>query len=175
MKKIKEVIVVEGKNDISKVQSCIDCDCLKTNGTHFNQAFLNQLIEINDQRGIIVFTDDDSPGRFIREAIQKTLGRCKHAYLDKKVSRTDKKVGIEHAQCEDIINALSNVMSMDKTNESITYSEYINSQFYLNSQLRNKVIKQMGLPPMNNKRFFKTLNMLNKTMKEIYDEYNIEL
>lgn len=34
--KIKEIIVVEGKNDTNVLQSCIDCDTIETNGTHLS-------------------------------------------------------------------------------------------------------------------------------------------
>ncbi len=40
MKKIKEIIVVEGKDDISKVKSAFDCDVIATNGTHFSKNLL---------------------------------------------------------------------------------------------------------------------------------------
>lgn len=42
MKKIKEIIVVEGKDDISKVKSAFDCDVIATNGTHFSKNLLKK-------------------------------------------------------------------------------------------------------------------------------------
>ena len=59
MKKIKEIIVVEGKDDISKVKSAFDCDVIATNGTHFSKNLLKKLKEANEKCGIIVFTDPD--------------------------------------------------------------------------------------------------------------------
>lgn len=167
MLEIKEVIIVEGQNDINKVQSCVQCDCLKTNGTHLNPGFLKDLIKINQTRGIIVMTDDDYPGRWIRSQIQEVLGNCKHAYIDKSVSSTPKKVGIEHASCQEIKRALSEVCSYDIKNESLSFSDYIELDLVSNYVKRNKMIKKLGLPPMNSKRFFKVLNMMNITKEDL--------
>lgn len=167
--KIREVIVVEGQNDINKIQSCIEADCLKTNGTHLSKKFLQQLVEINTIRGVIVMTDDDYPGRWIRTQIQEQLKTCKHAYVDKKVSSTTKKVGIEHASCETIKKALVDLVQYESENESISYTEYIACGFISgqSSQLRQKVLQELGLPTMNNKRLFKTLNMMKITKEEL--------
>lgn len=167
MEKIFEVIVVEGQNDINKVKSCLDCDCLKTNGTHLSKTFLDSLKELNQTRGIIVLTDDDYPGRWIRTQIQETLGTVKHAYIDKKVSSTPKKVGVEHAHCQEIIKAINQVRTMKSFQQSMTYSEYLELDLVLNSQKRNELIKKMGLPRMNGRRFFNVLNMMGISAKEL--------
>lgn len=172
MKKIKQVIVVEGQNDINKVQTCVHCDCIKTNGTHLSNQILNQLKEINKTRGIIVFTDDDYPGRLIRSRIQEALGTVEHAYIDKKVSSTSKKTGVEHASCEDILNSLSNVMVLDDSIDSFPYTKYIELGLVTNHQKRNQLIKQLGLPPMNSKRFFKVLNQMNISPQELKNNEN---
>lgn len=167
--KIKEVIIVEGQNDINKIQSCIEADCLKTNGTHLSKKFLQQLVEINTIRGVIVMTDDDYPGRWIRTQIQEHLKTCKHAYVDKKVSSTTRKVGIEHASCEVIKKALNDIVHYETESESLSYTEYINCGFISgqSSEIRQKVLQQLGLPTMNNKRLYKTLNMMKITIEEL--------
>lgn len=167
MDKIKEVILVEGQNDINKLKSCCVCDCLKTNGTHLSKQFLKQLEKINQERGIIVFTDDDYPGRWIRTQIQTHLGSVKHAYIDKRVSRTSKKVGVEHAQCHDIISSLENIVTMVIDQQSITKQEYIELDLVTNSEKRNQIIQSLGLPPMNSRRFFNVLNMMGISAQEL--------
>ena len=167
--KIREVIVVEGQNDINKIQSCIEADCLKTNGTHLSKKFLQQLVEINNVRGVIVMTDDDYPGRWIRTQIQEHLKNCKHAYIDKKVSSTKRKVGIEHATCETIQKALKDIVHYETESETLSYTEYISCGFISgqSTELRQQVLKHLGLPTMNNKRLFKTLNMMKITKEEL--------
>lgn len=167
MKKIKQVIVVEGQNDINKVRSCIDCDCVKTNGTHISKQLINQLKELNETRGIIVFTDDDYPGRMIRSIIQNELGEVGHAYIDKKVSSTPKKTGVEHASKEEILKSLNKVIQMETKKESFPFSVYLEMDLVLNHDKRNDLIKQLGLPVMNSKRFFKSLNMMGITPQEL--------
>lgn len=175
MLKISEIIVVEGQNDINKVSSCIHCDCVKTNGTHLSQSFLEQLKTMNKTRGVIVMTDDDYPGRWIRSQIQEALGECKHAYIDKSVSRTSRKVGIEHASCQSIVEALNKVSHYSNESQSISKSEYVESGLVTNYQQRNQLIKKLGLPPMNSKRFFKVLNMMNISLKELLNENHISI
>lgn len=167
MKKIQEIVVVEGQNDINKVKSCVQADVLKTNGTHLSQHFIEQLKRLNQQRGVIVMTDDDYPGRWIRSQIQEALGTCKHAYIDKKVSRTEKKVGIEHAQCQDILKALESVSTYCNQTESLSFQEYLEADLLFNIEKRKQLIQKLGLPPMNNKRFFKVLNLMGLSRKDL--------
>ena len=60
MKKIKEAIVVEGKNDANHLESFFDCMTIITNGTHLSQQTLDLIERINRERGVIVFCGDDS-------------------------------------------------------------------------------------------------------------------
>ncbi len=167
MEKIRQVIVVEGQNDINKVQSCVPCDCIKTNGTHLSASLLKHLKELNKTRGIIIMTDDDSPGRMIRSQIFEAVGPCGHVFIDRKVSQTSKKIGIEHASCAVIKEALSKVIMMDEANDTFPYTEYLDLNLVIDHQKRNKLIKKLGLPPMNSKRFFKVQNMMQLTPQDV--------
>lgn len=168
MEKIKQVIVVEGQNDINKLVSCVNCNCLKTNGTHISTKLIKQLKVLNKTRGVIIFTDDDYPGRYIRTILQNELGHVGHAYIDKKVSRTTKKVGVEHASCDEIRKSLSKVVIMETSNESFPFSDYVDMDLVLNHKKRNKLIEKLGLPIMNSKRFYKVLNMMSITPQELF-------
>lgn len=170
MIKIKEVIVVEGQNDIHKIQSCVDADVIKTNGTHLSKKTLDQLRQLNQTRGIIVMTDDDYPGRWIRTQIQDALGDCKHAFVDKSVSRTSRKVGVEHASCEVIVAALEKVVSFEQAVVTIAMDVYQSYGLQGQSDSANKrnfILKQLGLPTMNGKRLYKTLNMMRISELEL--------
>lgn len=170
MEKIREVIVVEGQNDINKIQSCLDVDVIQTHGTHLSKTFLNHLKVLQKERGLIIMTDDDYPGRWIRTQISEVVGPTKHAFIDKKDSKTAKKVGIEHASCESIKIALSNVITFMESQESISRSFFIdcNLQGHSDSATKRKeLLKKLGLPMMNAKRLYKTLNMMNISEEEL--------
>lgn len=167
MKQISEVLVVEGQNDINKIKSCLDCDVIKTNGTHISKQFIKELKEISKHREIIVMTDDDFPGRWIRTQIQEQLDVVKHAFIDKSQSSTTKKVGIEHASCESILKALENVSTFKNKQNSITFKEYQDCNLVLDYQKRNDLINRFNLPKMNSKRFFNVLNLMGITKEEL--------
>ena len=109
--KLKEVIVVEGKNDTNKLKSIFDCDTIETGGTHLSKQCLDTLKQVQNKRGIIVFTDPDYPGELIRKKINDAIPNVKHAFIQKDKAKTSKKVGVEHASKEDIMEALSHLLT----------------------------------------------------------------
>ena len=85
--KIKEIIVVEGKNDTAKIKKAVDADTIETNGTEISQETLELIKIAHDKRGVIVFTDPDAPGEKIRKQIQAYVPGVKHAFLIKKMQK----------------------------------------------------------------------------------------
>ena len=74
-----------------------------------------------EKRGVIIFTDPDSPGNRIRHALNQAVPGCKNAYVQKEDARTEKKVGIEHAGYETLKEALDHVVTYSPDmNEKIT-------------------------------------------------------
>ena len=59
--KMKEILVVEGKNDTNVLKSFLDCDTIETNGTHLGKEILRQIRLAQKTRGVIIFTDPDFP------------------------------------------------------------------------------------------------------------------
>lgn len=178
--KIKEVIVVEGKNDTNRLQQFIECDTIETNGTHLSKAKLKLLQDVNEKRGIIVFTDPDAPGTLIRARINEAVKGAKNAFIMKEKARTSKKVGVEHASKEDIIESLNHLVSYQDTfKETLTKEEFL--ALGLNGQpnsatLRLKVGEVLFLGKCNAKTLWKRLNMLQmnreqieKILKETYE------
>jgi len=110
--KIKEVIIVEGKNDTHKIKQAVDADTIETNGAGMTQETISLIKHAQKKRGVIIFTDPDFAGNLIRKRINKIVPGCKHAYLPKHEAQPQKEhasVGIEHASNEAIQLALQNV------------------------------------------------------------------
>ena len=82
---IKEVIVVEGKDDISAVKKAVDAEVIATNGYGFPKGVVERIIKAHKERGIIVLTDPDYAGERIRDKITKLVGNCKHALYQRKL------------------------------------------------------------------------------------------
>lgn len=121
--RIKEIIVVEGKDDTTAIKRAVGADTIETNGSAISKETLMKIQHAQDKRGVIVFTDPDYPGRRIRAIIEEQVPGVKHAFLSKEktIAKNGKGLGIEHAKDEDIRLALTNVYT-PKTDEE-TFSE----------------------------------------------------
>ena len=119
--KVKEVVIVEGKDDTVAVKRATGADTLETNGSAITAATLQQIAHLQEKRGVIVFTDPDYPGRRIRAIIEEHIPGVKHAFLDKKqaLAANGKGLGIEHASDEDIRAALGAVYIRQDTTEEM--------------------------------------------------------
>ncbi|MCT3438876.1 toprim domain-containing protein, partial [Limosilactobacillus fermentum] len=81
MDKIKEVIVVEGKDDTKQVQRAVLADTFETNGSALSKKALEQIKKLQQSRGVIVFTDPDFNGERLRKLIDQNVPGVKHAFI----------------------------------------------------------------------------------------------
>ena len=159
MKKIKEIIVVEGKSDTALLKELFEVDTIETHGLALDKKTLELIKEANKTRGAIVLTDPDFPGKKIRDQIQAVVPNCKHAFVSKKDATGKKKLGIAEANKEAVVLALENVVSFDVDNQSITWHEFIDLDIIGNKQRRLLVYNLFNLGYGNVKTLFKMLNM----------------
>ena len=74
--KIKEIIVVEGKDDTAAIKKAVDADTIETNGSAINDRVqFNKIRLAQETRGVIIFTDPDFPGEKIRKTIAEACSR----------------------------------------------------------------------------------------------------
>ncbi|WP_442597350.1 ribonuclease M5 [Neobacillus sp. D3-1R] len=126
--KIKEIIVVEGKDDTVAIQRSVNADTIETNGSAINAQTINKIKLAQETRGVIIFTDPDYPGEKIRHTISEQVPGCKHAFLPKgeALHKRGKGVGVEHASPDSIRKALQEAhMMQDVLVEQITKDELI--------------------------------------------------
>lgn len=169
--KINEVIVVEGKHDSETLKKYLDCETIETQGSHLSKATLQMLKEIHKTRGLIIFMDPDSPGEKIRARIVECIPDAKHAFISKEKAKTTKKVGVEHAKKQDILDALQHLVTYKKD-----YVETISMQdmfdLGLNGQvesarLRTAIGDVLFIGKCNAKQIMKRLNMLGITREQL--------
>lgn len=169
--RIKEIIVVEGKHDTQKLQSCIECDTLETFGCRLTKERIELIRQLQKKRGVIIFTDPDVPGEKIRNAINTHVPGCKNAFIEKRLAKTTKKVGVEHAKPQDIKEALSHLMTYEEhIPTSLSLQEFhglgLNGQKN-SAQLREMLGNTLFIGKCNAKTLWKRLNMLGLSMKEV--------
>lgn len=114
--KIKEIIVVEGKDDTVAVKRAVNADTIETNGSAINAETIEMIKLAQSTRGVIVLTDPDYPGEKIRSTIKEAVPNCKHAFIDKvdAIEKRGKGVGVEHASSEVIREALKFAHTMEE-------------------------------------------------------------
>lgn len=172
MKKIKEVIIVEGKHDIDFLETFLEADFIKTDGTSLPDA-TKELIKSCDERGIIILTDPDSPGEKIRLEVSKLCKNVKHGFIRAKNARYKHKVGVEHTTKEEVLEALDNLISYENYNENITNNDLMDLGLIgsdNSSKLRYSVQERLHLGKGSAKTFLKRVNMLNITKEDLAKE-----
>lgn len=173
MKKIKEIIVVEGKDDISRVKSAFDCDVIATNGTLFSKDLIKKLREAQEKCGIIVFTDPDYAGEKIRRFINAKIPNCKNAFLNRELANKDGNIGVENATRESIIDAIENA----KVTVSVKFDEISNEDIVLlglNGNPNSKILREiccdiLNIGYCNSKQFLKRVNSFGITREKLLE------
>ena len=119
MRRIKEVIVVEGRYDKNTLSQVVDAAILETSGFGiFNDAAKRRLLKtLAETRGLIVLTDSDGAGFLIRNHIRGIVDPrlVKHAYIPdisgrerrKEKASKEGKLGVEGMRPEVLIEALT--------------------------------------------------------------------
>ncbi|HMM20780.1 MAG TPA: ribonuclease M5 [Selenomonadales bacterium] len=104
---LREVVVVEGKNDIAAVKRAVDAECLATGGFSLSRHLMDQIAAAYRRTGIIVLTDPDSAGERIRKVLTERFPQARHAFVPKEAATANDDIGIEQASPEAIRTALS--------------------------------------------------------------------
>ncbi|WOS95606.1 ribonuclease M5 [Nosocomiicoccus massiliensis] len=127
---IREVIIVEGRDDTRRLNEVFDCETIETNGSAINKRTLDEIEVALNTRGAIIFTDPDYPGQKIRNTILERFPNIKEAFISRNKAKNKRgKIGVENASPEDLKDALKRVVTSAKTEvETITKSDMIDLQ-----------------------------------------------
>lgn len=174
-KKIKEIIVVEGKSDTSRLRDCLgDVDTIETNGSALSDATKVRIKQAQEKRGVIIFTDPDFNGNRLRTIIQKIVPNAKQAFLPRSKAvpkKSDGSLGIEHASHEAINQALADVYTeVDQHFQKYTQTDMVNLGLVGNvdsKNLREYVGSELKLGYTNAKQFLNRLNMFQITPQQL--------
>ena len=171
---IKEIIVVEGKDDTTAIKRAVGADTIETNGSAISEETLRRIEHAQKKRGVIVFTDPDYPGRRIRAIIEERIPGVKHAFLtkEKTVAKNGRGLGIEHASDEDIRHALQHVYTVhtgEPFAEQITLEDLMLAKLIGHPQSkerRNKLGEILNIGMTNGKQLHKRLIMFQITVEQ---------
>ncbi|WP_300279708.1 ribonuclease M5 [Peptacetobacter sp.] len=167
---IKEIIVVEGRDDVTAVKRAVDAELITTGGFGFPKGVMERIKEAQKRRGVIIFTDPDFAGEKIRKKIASEVPGCKHAFLPREEAKKDGDIGIENATPKSIIAALEKVRTESNENRE----EFKQKDLLLNGLIgneeasfrRDKIGQILGIGYGNAKQFLSRLNNYGVTREE---------
>lgn len=176
---IKEIIVVEGKSDVSAVKRAVDAEVITTSGLGINDNIINVIKKASKNKGIIILTDPDYPGKKIRNILSSEIENCKHAFIPRDKSNKNGDIGVENASPEAIREAIRNARAemcdntAEFTNSDLVYYELVGNDNA--SKRRAKIGDVIGIGYCSAKQFLKRLNSFGITREELeeaIDEIN---
>ena len=167
MRKVKEVIVVEGRYDKNALSQVLDAVIIETSGFGiFNDDGKRKLLrKMADARGLIVLTDSDGAGFVIRNYIKGCVDPklVKHAYIpdiygkERRKAKASKegKLGVEGMKPQVLLDALVRAGATFDDEQSTGKSSCISKADMFvrgltgkpgSAELRAKLLKALELP-----------------------------
>ncbi|OXS54712.1 ribonuclease M5 [Cohnella sp. CIP 111063] len=169
---IREMIVVEGKDDTTAVKRAVGADTIETGGSAIGEDVLVRIELAQARRGVIVLTDPDSPGERIRKIVSERVPGCKHAFLTKDEARGRRGIGVEHASDEAIRRALDRVRGPETDTDEpaeIEWNDLLEAGLIVHAasaSRRERMGEILGIGYANGKQFYKRCLMFRITKAE---------
>ena len=192
MRKVREVIVVEGRYDKNALKQVVDATVMETKGFGvFNDrerlALLRRLAE---ERGLILLTDSDGAGFVIRNFLKGAIpkNRLKQAYIPdiygkerrKAAPGKEGKLGVEGMRPEVLLQALEQAGATFEDGVAVrTGREITKADLYAlgltgapdSGAKRAALLKKLGLPErMTANAMLEALNLLY-TREELLEDW----
>ena len=181
---INEIIVVEGRYDKSAVLNAVQATVVETSGfsVFSNKEKIALFRRLALKRGLIILTDSDRAGFFIRGRLSGMFAEqldVKHAYIPdvtgrerrKSTSSKEGKIGVEGMSPDVILNALKQAgatftvatVPTDKK-PGITMSDLFRKGLtgsVLSTKKRRDLLRRLELPSrLSSKKLLEVLNIL---------------
>lgn len=173
MKKIKEVIVVEGKDDTKQIEKAVKADTFETNGSALSLDDIEQLKQLQKRRGLIVFTDPDFNGERVRKMISQAIPGVKHAFIrrDQGVPHVAHgSLGVEHAAPEVIRAALDHLYTEEDDQEpTFQRTDMVHADLVSGPtarKRRERLGQILGIGYGNGKQMLKRLNVFRVSREQ---------
>ena len=161
---IKEVIVVEGRDDIDAVQKAVNADIIATHGYGISKATIDRIENAYKTRGIIILTDPDHAGNKIRQRLTDLFPDALQAYISKSEAKdkADTDIGVENASPDVIARAIE-AAGRTLTEQHSEFTEKDMMYYGLaagegSRELRDALGRKLGIGYANSKGFLKRLN-----------------
>ena len=164
--KIKEIIVVEGRDDITAIKRVVDAHIIALNGfSALSEKTINKIVELSKNNDLILFTDPDFAGKKIRDTLKRYIPSIKHAFVSQKDATKNDNIGVENANDKAILEALKNVITANQDIEDrFDISDLIDNGLISGSNAKERRIMLgdiLKIGYYNAKQLLKALNSFN--------------
>lgn len=188
--KIKEAIIVEGRDDEARVKQSIDAMIIVTHGFGIKEETWTLIDKAYREKGVIIFTDPDHAGEMIRRKIEKRCPKALHANLSREKARKNKDIGVENARPQDVLTAImsakskksetqgKSLLSNNSQSESPLSPEDIYALGICGGEgakiRRERLCDKLGIGYTNAKGFIKRANDFGISKKDIMEALLVE-
>lgn len=170
--KIREIIIVEGRDDTTAVKRSVDAVTIETHGYGIRAATWKLIDKAYHEKGIIIFTDPDHAGEQIRRRILTKYPDAGQAFLDRDLAEKSGDIGIENASPQSIRDALAKAHCSveEQSTGAFTIDDMVAAGLtgQTDSASRRKDVGRiLGIGYGNTGTFLKRLNKFNITEEEL--------
>ena len=170
--RVKEVIVVEGRDDAAAVKRALDARIIETRGYAISGETWALLEAADREKGLLILTDPDFSGKEIRKKLTARFPKAKQAYLTVSQASRGGEVGVEHAAPQAIREAVLKARATKEESARETFSVEDARRAGLaggpgSAEKRAFVGKLLGIGYGNAKSFRNKLNRCGVTPEEL--------
>lgn len=173
-KTIKEVIIVEGRDDTAAIRRAVSAMTIETHGFGMPDSMWPLIEKAYKEQGIIIFTDPDYAGEKIRRKVAERFPDCKQAFLPKGKALKKGNVGVENAKPEDIVEALENARCTAADAPQVFTMDDLAACGLSGTpdakERREKLGNLLSIGYGNTKTFLRKLNQFHITKEEFYQK-----
>lgn len=175
--KIQEIIIVEGRDDISAVKAAVDAEVIQVNGFAIRKkGNVNKIQKAYENKGIILLTDPDYAGNAIRNFLQKNFPKAKNAYISREEGKKGSDIGVENADPEAIIKALQLARCTLENSSLEEFSSHFLYELDLVGHPSSKLYREiftsiLGIGYANGKQLLSKLNRYGISRSEILEAH----
>ncbi|MDX9888709.1 MAG: ribonuclease M5 [Anaerovoracaceae bacterium] len=173
MKQIKEMIVVEGRDDTAALKRAGVFSTIETHGYGLSSECYKLMDKAYHEVGLIIFTDPDHAGDALRKKLSKRYPLAKHAFLDRRDANNHGDIGVENASPKDLIEALEEAKALFLDAEprftKMDLFQYGLAGLPSAAERRRQLGKALGIGYANSKGFLEKLNQFKISKEEFYE------
>lgn len=169
--RIKEAIIVEGRDDIDAVGRACDALIIATHGFGITAETWGLIEKAYEELGIIILTDPDFSGEEIRRKLTERFPSALQAYISRDDATRADDIGVENARPEVIKEAILRARPrLEEEKELIGREDIVRlgmSGMEGSSEFRYRVMDILGLGYGNTGNMVKKINSFGISREEL--------